>query len=110
MRGETGQHVAQPSLGVDVVEFGGLDQGVERGSSVDLGRSTLAGWVGQAAFALRPLVDVIARHVLAADKIHGDDTTVPVLAPGTGKTKTVRLWVYVRDDRPWCRMPLKPTR
>jgi transposase len=70
-------------------------------SGVELGRSTLAGWVGQAAFALRPLVDAIASHVLAADKIHGDDTTVPVLAPGTGKTKTGRLWVYVRDDRPW---------
>jgi len=70
-------------------------------SGVDLGRSTLAGWVGQAAFVLRPLVDAIASHVLAADKIHGDDTTVPVLAPGTGRTKTGRLWVYVRDDRPW---------
>jgi transposase len=68
---------------------------------VELGRSTLAGWVGRAAFALRPLVEAIAAHVLAADKIHGDDTPVPVLAPGTGKTKTGRLWVYVRDDRPW---------
>jgi transposase len=67
---------------------------------VELSRSTLAGWVGQAAFALRPLVDAIAAHVLSADKIHADDTPVPVLAPGTGKTKTGRLWVYVRDDRP----------
>jgi transposase len=67
---------------------------------VDLGRSTLAGWVGQAAFALRPLVEAIAAHVLAADKIHGDDTPMPVLAPGAGKTNTGRLWVYVRDDRP----------
>ena len=57
--------------------------------------------MGQAAFALQPLVDAVAGHVLAADKIHGDDTPVPVLAPGTGKTKTGRLWVYVRDDRPW---------
>ena len=49
---------------------------------------------------LRPLVDAIRRHVLAADKLHADDTPVPVLAPGCGKTKTGRLWTYVRDDRP----------
>jgi transposase len=68
---------------------------------VALSRSTLAGWVGRAAFELRPLVEAVAAHVLAADKIHGDDTTVPVLAPGTGKTATGRLWTYVRDDRPF---------
>jgi transposase len=68
---------------------------------VELSRSTLAGWVGRAAFELRPLVAAIAAHVLAAGKIHGDDTPVPVLAPGTGKTATGRLWAYVRDDRPW---------
>ena len=49
---------------------------------------------------LAPLVDQIRKHVLAADKIHADDTPVPVLAPGMGKTKTARLWTYVRDDRP----------
>jgi len=68
---------------------------------VALSRSTLAGWVGRAAFELRSLVAAIAAHVLAGDKIHGDDTTVPVLAPGTGKTATGRLWAYVRDDRPF---------
>jgi len=68
---------------------------------VDLSRTTLAGWMGRAARELEPLVAAIADHVLAADKIHGDDTTVPVLAPGTGKTATGRLWAYVRDDRPW---------
>jgi transposase len=68
---------------------------------IELTRSTLAGWVGRAAFELRPLVEAIGAHVLAADKIHGDDTPVSVLAPGTGKTKTGRLWVYVRDDRPF---------
>jgi transposase len=68
---------------------------------VELGRSTLAGWVGRAAWELRPVIAAIGAHVLAADKIHGDDTPVPVLAPGTGKTATGRLWVYVRDDRPW---------
>jgi transposase len=67
---------------------------------VDLDRSTLAGWVGAASELLTPLVDQISKHVLAAAKIHADDTPVPVLAPGNGKTKTGRLWTYVRDDRP----------
>ena len=67
---------------------------------VDLDRSTLADWVGAASYLLSPLVDQMRKHVLAASKIHADDTPVPVLAPGTGKTKTARLWTYVRDDRP----------
>jgi transposase len=49
---------------------------------------------------LAPLVEALWRHVLAADRLHADDTPVPVLAPGNGKTKTGRLWTYVRDDRP----------
>ena len=69
---------------------------------VDLDRSTLCDWVGQAVWLLQPIVEGIRRHVLAAEKIHGDDTTVPVLSPGLGWTKTGRLWVYVRDDRPSC--------
>jgi transposase len=68
---------------------------------VELARSTLAGWVGRAAFELKPLIAEVAAHVFAGDKIHGDDTPVPVLAPGTGKTATGRLWAYVRDDRPF---------
>ncbi len=68
---------------------------------VDLDRSTLCDWVGQAAWLLDPVAVTIRRHVFAAEKIHGDDTTVPVLAPGLGRTKTGRLWVYVRDDRPF---------
>ena len=67
---------------------------------VDLSRSTLAGWVGAASELLAPLVDQIRRYVLEGSKIHADDTPVPVLAPGKGKTKTARLWTYVRDDRP----------
>jgi hypothetical protein len=67
---------------------------------IDLDRSTLAGWVGAASQLLAPLVDTIREHVLAGKKIHADDTPVPVLAPGNGKTKTGRLWTYVRDDRP----------
>ena len=69
---------------------------------LELDRSTLCDWVGQAAWLLDPVVAAIRRHVFAAEKIHGDDTTVPVLAPGLGRTKTGRLWVYVRDDRPFC--------
>ncbi|MGA3133793.1 MAG: IS66 family transposase [Terracidiphilus sp.] len=67
---------------------------------VDLDRSTLAGWVGAASELLAPLVEQIRKHVLAATKIHADDTPVPVLAPGNGKTRTGRLWTYVRDERP----------
>ena len=67
---------------------------------VELDRSTLAGWVGAASELLAPLVDAVRRHVLGATKLHADDTPVPVLAPGNGKTKTGRLWTYVRDDRP----------
>jgi transposase len=66
---------------------------------VDLDRSTLADWVGKAAWLVRPLVDVLGREVMTSEKVFADDTPVPVLAPGTGKTKTGRLWVYVRDDR-----------
>jgi transposase len=67
---------------------------------VDLDRSTLAGWVGATSELLSPLVEAIRAHIMAADKLHADDTPVPVLAPGNGKTKTGRLWTYVRDDRP----------
>lgn len=67
---------------------------------VDLDRSTLADWVGGASRLIEPLVEAIHDHVLAASKLHADDTPVPVLAPGTGKTRTGRLWTYVRDDRP----------
>ena len=66
---------------------------------VDLDRSTLAGWVGAASDLLAPLVDAVRKHVLSASKLHADDTPVPVLAPGMGRTKTGRLWTYVRDDR-----------
>jgi hypothetical protein len=67
---------------------------------IDLDRSTLADWVGGATRVLQPLVDAIGRYVLATQKIHADDTPVPVLCPGRGTTKQGRLWTYVRDDRP----------
>ena len=68
---------------------------------VGLSRSTLADWMGQVSWLLQPLVDRIADHVMASPKLHADDTPVPVLAPGTGKTATGRLWVYLRDNRRW---------
>lgn len=74
--------------------------GIYARSGVELDRSTLAGWVDQADQLLDPLVAALGRYTLAAAKIHADDTPVPVLQPGRGKTKTGRLWVYVRDDRP----------
>jgi transposase len=66
---------------------------------IDLDVSTLADWVGACAAKLAPLVELIRLHVFAAARIHGDETTVPVLAKG--KTITGRLWGYVRDDRPF---------
>ncbi len=69
-------------------------------SGVELDRSTLAEWVGGSSELLAPLVEALRRHVLSAGKLHADDIPVPVLAPGLGKTKTGRLWTYVRDDRP----------
>jgi transposase len=66
---------------------------------VELDVSTLADWVGAASATLMPLVEVIRAHVFAAERIHADDTTVPVLAKG--KCRTGRLWTYVRDDRPF---------
>lgn len=66
---------------------------------VPLSVSTLADQVGAAAFALTPLYKRIEAHVLAAERLHGDDTTVPVMAKG--KTDVTRLWVYVRDDAPF---------
>jgi transposase len=67
---------------------------------VELERSTLADWVGGSSRLLEPLVEALHRYVTAAGKLHADDTPVPVLAPGQGKTRTGRLWTYVRDDRP----------
>src|SRR6266436_2006554 len=69
-------------------------------AGVELDRSTMAEWVGGSSRLLAPLVEALRRHVMAAGKLHADDTPVPVLAPGLGKTKTGRLWTYVRDDRP----------
>jgi transposase len=66
---------------------------------IELDVSTLADWVGASAATLMPLVEAIRDHVFAAERLHADDTTVPVL--DVGKTRTGRLWTYVRDDRPF---------
>jgi transposase len=66
---------------------------------IDLSLSTLADLIGHACVALAPIHALIERHVLDAGRLHGDDTTVPLLA--RGGTQTARLWTYVRDDRPW---------
>lgn len=70
-------------------------------AGVSIERSTMADWVGRMAFLLEPLAGQIASHVRAGESIHADDTPVPVLNPGRGKTRTGRLWVAVRDERPW---------
>ena len=67
---------------------------------VDLDRSTLVGWIGATSELLAPLVAAVRDHVMSAGKLHADDTPVPVLAPGNGRTTIGRLWTYVRDDRP----------
>ena len=74
--------------------------GIYRRAGIELDRATLASWVREAAELLQPLADAVGRYVRQAEKIHTDDTPVPVLEPGRGKTRTARLWSYVRDDRP----------
>ena len=68
---------------------------------VTLDRSTLANWVGRACWWLQPLYDLLVSTVLSSPKVFADDTTLPVLEPGRGRTKTGRLWCYAVDDRPW---------
>lgn len=68
---------------------------------ISLDRSTLANWVGRSCWWFKPLHQLLLGSILASTKIFADDTTVPVLDPGRGKTKTGRLWAYARDDRPW---------
>jgi transposase len=68
---------------------------------VNLDRSTLADWVGRAAFLLRPIYDRLLDRLRASAKLFADETTAPVLDPGRGRTKTGQLFAYARDDRPW---------
>ena len=68
---------------------------------VELETSTLSGWVGATTAALAPLTQVLAADIMTSRTLYGDDTPVPVLAPGSGKAKTGRIWTYVRDERPF---------
>ena len=67
---------------------------------VEISRSTISSWLGAGAKLLEPIANLIREYVISANQIHGDDTPVKVLNPGTGKTKTARMWVYVNDGRP----------
>src|SRR5947209_4025323 len=69
---------------------------------ITLDRSTLCNWVGRACWWLAPLHELLLRTVLASPMVFADDTTLPVLDPGRGRTKTGRLWCYAVDNRPWC--------
>ncbi len=68
---------------------------------VDLDRSTLADWVGRAAFELRPVFDALITDLKRSTKLFMDETRAPVLDPGSRKTKTGYFWALARDDRPW---------
>ena len=68
---------------------------------INLDRSTLADWVGRAAWLLRPVHERLLVHLKSSTKLFADETTAPVLDPGRGRTKTGQLWAYARDDRPW---------
>lgn len=68
---------------------------------MNLDRSTLADWVGKAAFLLRPVHERLFERLKASDKLFADETTAPVLDPGRGRTKTGQLFAYARDDHPW---------
>jgi transposase len=70
-------------------------------SGIDLDRSTLADWVGRAAWFLAPLHGRLLGNLRHSPKLFADETTAPVLDPGRGRTKTGQLWAYARDDRPW---------
>lgn len=67
---------------------------------IEISRSTMAGWMGQCSKLLEPLIAELRKEIFSSSQLHGDDTPVRVLAPGLGKTKTGRIWAYVRDGRP----------
>jgi len=68
---------------------------------LEIARSTMSGWAGQCARLLEPLIKELRNYVFSGTHIHGDDTPIKVLAPGSGKTKTGRIWTYVKDGRPY---------
>ncbi|MCZ0737710.1 IS66 family transposase [Phreatobacter sp. AB_2022a] len=75
--------------------------GIYAREGVDLDRSTLADWVGRAAWLVAPVAERIGDYVRASPAVHADDTPIPVQDPGRGRTRSGRLWVVVRDEGPW---------
>jgi transposase len=100
-RGRAGPHLLALVLAAKYAQHLPLNRQSEiyarEGAAIEV--STLADWVGAGAASLQPIVERIRAHVFAAERIHADDTVVPVLAKG--RTATGRLWAYVRDDRPF---------
>jgi len=68
---------------------------------LDLPRGLLADWVGKSAELVEPMAAFIGRHALAGPRVHADDTPMPMLASGRGRTQTARVWAYLGDDRPF---------
>ena len=90
------------SLGLDLPLY--RQAGMLARQGITLDRSTLANWVGRACWWLTPLYDLVVSTMLSSAKLFADDTTLPVLDPGRGRTKTGRLWCYAVDNRPWAGM------
>lgn len=78
-------------------------EGIYAREKVELGRSVMAGWMGRVGFHLEPLADRIMAQIRAGERVFADETTLPTLAPGSGRTKIAWLWTYARDDRPFGR-------
>ena len=98
--------IAHPSLLADIVVSKYADHlplyrqaQIAARDGVRLDRASTARWIGQCEELCRPLTEALRTYTMAGSKMHGDDTPIPVLAPGSRKTQTGRLWVYVRDDR-----------
>jgi hypothetical protein len=100
---------ARPGFGGQILRSPtALSPGTDLRSQRHRSRSlTLASWVGRACWWLRPPAELLLGTILSSPKIFADDTPVPVLDPGRGRTKTGRPWAYARDDRPW-RGPMPP--
>ena len=76
---------------------------IDARDGLDLPRELLAGWVGRSAALAEPMAAFIGRHALAGPRVHADDTPMPMLSPGRGRTQAARFWAYLRDDRPFGR-------
>src|SRR6202162_326675 len=92
-------HVATMKYGSQVPLY--RQEQMLAGQGIDLDRATLALWMGRLAWWLKPLHEVLLDTILSYPKLFADETPLPVLDPGRGKTKTCRLWVAAMDDRPW---------